>query len=634
MFVIYPLMAGWGIRNGWPWLRRIVWRQLVLLTGLALLWTAWFFNGVSLVGQPYPYALLPEYTLLGLVSPFHYFNMAIASMIQEYGIASVGLDGLPVIPYHVGSYYWIAAMGRMGESVPLYVFPFAYYSVVLPGLITSAAMSAAMLLPRHKPLTAAFLAVMFLLQAGVEVIGSTQFHYSSESFIFSILLFCLVLPLLHQGFRTLNSLSWTYWMTGLLLSFLLLAFKLSTGLIWGAAWGWMLLRRQASWAWKGKVILILFMVILGGLYLFAARPEGYIASSGIVADKNFLFPFFFFRYYNKFPLHAIAVLLLPMAYLIIMAFHYPKAINGSSTEYSSYWKCNAEMAGILLLAAHLPTVLGLLGGVEDEGYFIYTGHWAILPLVLAHPWWNPVAEKKRKIATIASLVLLAIFMVPWNHLQGQLRNRMTTFIQKIQPLIWQADGAVLGQLLQGRSVGQYIYDSLRQHYRLFGPDFIIALEAGANSRLIRLAKQEFSQTKTVGAIYVPPPRPQRPPNGVASLANQPYPPENARLWQEKYYFVKSCTSQQMRIPALTGLPLLLGIPPENSDCPRVMDFGIRYYGSASTYRPLSDPALCLQAKARGIQHILVVKNLDRDEDWLPLDCAKISPLDSDSSMRP
>jgi hypothetical protein len=72
-------------------------------------------------GQGYVHPLLPERVLLGRGHIDSLYHPALANMFHTYGHPSTGLDGVPLVPYHVGSHLWFAQLGEL-VGLPLFTF--------------------------------------------------------------------------------------------------------------------------------------------------------------------------------------------------------------------------------------------------------------------------------------------------------------------------------------------------------------------------------------------------------------------------------------------------------------------------------------------------------------------------------
>lgn len=93
------------------------------------------------------------------------------------------------------------------------------------------------------------------------------------------------------------------------------------------------------------------------------------------------------------------------------------------------------------------------------------------------------------------------------------------------------------------------------------------------------------------------------------------PPTNRAFWS----FPRGCISRSHVIPALTGVPMLLGLPPAGDDC--VLEArGYMDYDDASRSRVITPEALCVHARARAITNVLVLYDVDDPTANRELDC--------------
>ena len=100
------------------------------------IWTSSIFwnTGFSLMGSSYIFfsPFFVESTYLGGAHVDTLFFTSLSQMIQTYGIASSGLDGLPYIPYHFGSYWIFAQLSKLMQINPIYFYQLCYPVIFLP----------------------------------------------------------------------------------------------------------------------------------------------------------------------------------------------------------------------------------------------------------------------------------------------------------------------------------------------------------------------------------------------------------------------------------------------------------------------------------------------------------------------
>ncbi len=86
------------------------------------------------------------------------------------------------------------------------------------------------------------------------------------------------------------------------------------------------------------------------------------------------------------------------------------------------------------------------------------------------------------------------------------------------------------------------------------------------------------------------------------------PPGNASFWNLNTL----CTGQPFFIPALTGLPLVQGLPPDRERCALEPDTGFGYadYAESSRSIAMSDDALCAKLRMRGFDAAVALETPD------------------------
>lgn len=78
--------------------------------------------------------LTSEAILLGAGYHDTLFHIAISSMIKNYGVPSLGLDGLDGIRYHYGAHTWFAAISKATGAQLIYVYPLIILTLLYPML--------------------------------------------------------------------------------------------------------------------------------------------------------------------------------------------------------------------------------------------------------------------------------------------------------------------------------------------------------------------------------------------------------------------------------------------------------------------------------------------------------------------
>lgn len=122
----------------------------------------------------------PEQALLGTLNHDTTFHSALAFMIQNYGVPSIGMDGIVPLKYHFGSHFWFAGLGRLAATEPLFSYGAGVPIVLAPMLITSLFLSGASVDQGQRPL-AGYLLIGIALVLLSDNIG-WQSYYISESY--------------------------------------------------------------------------------------------------------------------------------------------------------------------------------------------------------------------------------------------------------------------------------------------------------------------------------------------------------------------------------------------------------------------------------------------------------------------
>jgi len=141
----------------------------------------------------------PEQAYLGKLNTDTQFHIAIAQMIQHFGVASLGMDGLVPIRYHVGSHWWLAALGTASHTEPLISYPVGVIVVAVPALLMGASFAAYAMARDALPAAGALLGVLILVWVTDTILGSWPFHYVSESYTFGLAAMFLLLPALDDA---------------------------------------------------------------------------------------------------------------------------------------------------------------------------------------------------------------------------------------------------------------------------------------------------------------------------------------------------------------------------------------------------------------------------------------------------
>lgn len=578
--LLYPALVISGIAGAAGCLKGVKMRQWTLLASMALVSGAYLFVTVNNLGYAGVYT--PEQGLLGLLNHDTRFHAAIAFLIQNFSVPSLGVDGAVPIKYHIGSHAWIAGMGLLWGSEPLWTYGTTVPVVLVPLLLSSMIQSGVSIdLGRKQPVAylALALAVLFIS----DNVGWNS-YYSSESYTLGLIAMMFALPLL-VSFSGRSD----YLPPGVTLCLalalvpLLMACKVSVGVLWCAGVGWAAVRRYGI-GWKGALASVAAgACLLSGLNYFAPGTSDYVHTDGTMFA-----PFYIVRMFPE--LRApFGSFVLPAALLLLVVHRSAGLRNVIATRGD----VPLEIVVLVALAGALPAFLGV---PQDSAtwYFLNVGQWLAMPMLLARlapeDFRIPEALQRQRIYRPALLVAAFLAL-------SQLVQAMTPTFQKFyRDLLNEADRQHGGQLLKGQPVAAYLKRSLGTSRAMFDPEFAKAMDASAGKRLVEQVRSATDLGPDV-AVFVP--------------------PSNQEFWAMQ----KDCRDKHHLQASLTGLPSLFGSPPSEFGCGRdAYDTG---YGGATNSRELPNASLCQHAIGRGISKVVVVASLRSRSDVTALDCGSM-----------
>lgn len=179
-----------------------------------------------------------HYTSFDIISRSHMgyirldtlYHASISAMIKNYGVVSTGLNGLVATPYHALSHALFAAISVISASPVVQVYGVAPWVLFAP-LLIFAATACCKMEAGHEDTNAAgvWIVVCVLLAFAPAVFGRWGLwdsYFTSESYLVSLALFLLTLPLLWK-----RSLNWGDYLLLILLTIGISAAKASVGLM-------------------------------------------------------------------------------------------------------------------------------------------------------------------------------------------------------------------------------------------------------------------------------------------------------------------------------------------------------------------------------------------------------------------
>jgi hypothetical protein len=551
--------------------------KFIAVAGVVAAYLLWFITTIGYVN-----VFTPEQGLLGQLNHDTRFHSAITYLIQNYHSPSLGVDGLVPLKYHFGSHIWFAAFGLLCGVAPIWSYTVGVLIFLVPLLLLALLLSGLSLDEGRKSFRN-YLTLGIILILVSDCIGWTS-YYISESYTFGLVGLLLSLPLLATAANTKSSslLSTVSFTICIALIFILMSLKISVGLLWGAAIGWVALRRYAV-SWSTLLVLIgCVAVILLGKATFSPALGDYVNTRDDV-----IVPFYLLRLYPK--IETLSSFVFPLT-LFLLTYptnqrHLSKILTNNHRD-------------LIVEATLMVTIIGagfaFLGIPQDSAvwYFFNVGQWMAMPILIGRISASQFMDLGRHISSIPIVTPIIIVII--------FTSKVPNFgFQSIQSMVINLVRAADQQgsgFLQGRSVTEYFKSSLLNEHRLFGREFINALSNSIGQRLINEAQRTNPHSRRDFAIFIP--------------------AKNREFWN----FQKDCRDKHNIQVSLTGMPSLFGAPPILYDCPR--DAYLMNYGPDIFSRDLNDNDICARATERDVKDVLVLDALLPELKSRTLQCSR------------
>lgn len=521
--------------------------------------------------------LAPELALTGTLKRDGYFHAALTHLIMHNGFPSTGVDGLkPLLLYHTAVHYWVAALAKVTGTAPLLAFPVASQGLMIPLALFAlgfAVAASAQVSGRLK-----LIAVIIALSGYVAFEQFVQNSFPSTSMLFAMVFFFLAFPTLYPIFTTHSSSRRETWVAAGL-TVLFLPVKVSLAVMWIMSLAYASVRRSALPPRSQLGLLALFGVVFIALCLLV-RTETFLEWDNP--------PFHFFTHYDMgrylFPL-AVPFLLVTASLIENRVTSWDKltalVLDGGLLV--------AEISVVLSGAALVIAVIGVFPRSIPYYFILTVGWFAWPPLVIAlmrqiaamrpdsiaaakDTWINALMVGPAQLAMIAVAVL-----GPLTLLMG-----LTTAKPILDPFYRQRTALSYELGLPIPSRKGFDWDAVRARH-VFPPELGEATRQGLGQRFANDAHRLAGSGSKV-AVFAP--------------------PDNAAFWS----LVRPCEAKSLFIPAVTGLPMLLGMPPKSmTECMKSLIWYSqrRQYGDAHT-REMSRAELCAHARQRDIDRVIVL----------------------------
>lgn len=190
------------------------------------------------------------------------FHSAIASMIKNYHVSSIGLHGLVPLYYHTGSHSLFAGISKMTNIPVYYCYNFAYPLIIIPLMLTSFLALADELIPTKKMELSirSFILMFFVIAIRNPIYYQSFFNQAlllSESYTLSIInMVSMISILLHLEKKIGRVERYLFNIILLFLFMQTITFKISSPFVFiGFLLSWLIFSKAQSFIFKGSTVL-------------------------------------------------------------------------------------------------------------------------------------------------------------------------------------------------------------------------------------------------------------------------------------------------------------------------------------------------------------------------------------------
>jgi len=525
-----------------------------------------------------------EQALAGTLFPDTYFHFSITQMLRWQGSPSIGVDGVPWYFYHHGSNFLIARLSALMDiEVPI-AYPALLHLLFLPLFLRSLALIVVDEVGASKRahpwlIALPLIAVIAYVSMTNDIIFISPSYLLSLSAMLALLPMGLWIALGTQGDGAMVA-SPAAWIALVLMLAVVTALKTSSGLMVALALLYLLMRGFSEGKHKLLWAGILVAVFAAVFPQFAPRGD---FGAGLSIEP--------FRYYFE---DEIKVRHQPFFFAIYGIFSVAYLIARLIDEKVNSWSAlgdaikerriiDVEMISLITFAGLGPGVIFYASGHLVWIYFYDFSTWLALPLLCG---W--VLRRQRNGALFPTLSQFPIAAI--------------TIVLLMAPLLY-----ALGPYLVKRT-GKHLADIIEINRALQGEAPAKRHELSKRiqnalsyvrqpTRLAELLTAEKNlPTAKLAAI-----------EAVIALRNKHgeklaayVPPTNAEYW------TGGCRTDAMALPALTGVPLIAGMP--LLPCRKKSVYGYAPFAPRESNDVLGEAVVCERAQAMGFSLVYRVNS--------------------------
>ena len=551
---IYAILAiAWclGLRELRSALKRLpLWETLAALA-LGVTLGVVYFLLVNTKG--YANVFSPEQTLLGVQHRDTMYQASIAAMLGSFAAPSTGLDGLVPVQYHMLSHALVGVTGRWMGVPPIHAYYLVPQIVGIPLLFFSLTAATCSLWRPSETSGGTLLAVLLPVAALLTFeIWDWASYLVSESYAHAVTLLLFSVPLLtdiHE--RREDKGLWLRAVALAVAGFGLMLAKSSVGVLFATGVLYVFARAYGLLSRRLAACGVVTALIMFVGIRVTVGPANTTAS--LWGPGHFVTAYRDAAWPNILAI-ALTLALAPFAWI------------GART--SSTRRVAIETLAIMTVASVVSGLL-LRVGAGAAYYFLNVGVWTGLTVACGAALLPAIDRRRWRHAAV--FIALAVSVVT---LLGHDDKRNAG--PALAALARQLETVALGTPVAVRS------NSLGRAH-VAG-----AVARTPGSRMAAAIAKAVARAPGRPVVFVP--------------------PGNTAFWT----LHALCTAPPFFVPAVTGLPLVLGLPPDEDTCPLPLDTGFGYAAYAETSRSalMSDDSLCAKLKTIDFDTALVVETPD------------------------
>jgi hypothetical protein len=517
----------------------------------------------------------PEQGLLGLLNHDTRFHSAISHNVQNSGKITLGLDGYFPITYHYFYHLFIAAIGSVSNSEPLWTMSAVQYILLVPSFFffinyVGAALS------NYKENFLYYASFTFLLLILSEIIFTYNYSYF-DSITLPLSLSCVVaaLPtLLIFSHLKKNIIKFLISIFLIIFSIIIFANKVSSGVLYLLLISWIFFRNYKLSRELLTLSILTFGIFYLNFFLFSPKPNDYAGYKGQLFDFLFIL-----KVYGQ--ISVFSPFLFVATYLLLINFYF-KLKNRPEMYFAE---------GLLIITIASSTFL-LLGIPQDSSvaFFVYVPLVISIPMIVSKvsciDFKNLLIDKNKKIKNLKKIVAIFVISV---FLFISIDKAINIAPQReiIKKIVYMNDKLSNNKILANNiTEADYIRDNFKKNHTIFNKDFQEKLRLNFFSQIRQLPKK-VEVNPHIG-FFVP--------------------PDNKLMWNfsdKSTLRYTACGNTLHIIPSLIGYATILGAHPLEYGCPK--EAYTNNYLPYNNSRNLDKSKLCERAKKINFKTIYILK---------------------------